>query len=362
MSEPNHESNTRNEEITLKDLLSKFDEYWSLLWERKFLIIGIGLVLGTILVIKTFYKPVKYTARLTFMLNAEEGNNLGGAAAILGQFGFGGGATSEFNLDKIIALSSSQRIIHTVLFEKISLENQVDYVINHLINEYSLMSELKDNRFLTESFFNGDTIENFSRYEKEILKIIYDKVVGDPKKGRKGVLNTVVNDKTGILSIEIITEEEELSIELCKVIYEKLSEFYVNKSTEKQRLTVENLKNSEDSIRNELYRLEYQLAQFQDGNKKVKLNKDLLMQQKISREVQLLTILLGEIKKNLSTSEFLLKNATPFFQEIDTPISPLKKTSKSYIKIFIKGFSFGVVIVSFFILFYLSFNRIKNRF
>ena len=110
-----------SDEITLKELILLIKEYWGVLWGKKWYIIIAGLIGGLIFGIIEYRKPVTYTAELTFMVNEDSGGSSGGAAAILGQFGFGGGAGSEYNLDKIIQLSKSRRIAENVLFDSINI-------------------------------------------------------------------------------------------------------------------------------------------------------------------------------------------------------------------------------------------------
>ncbi|MEL6276275.1 MAG: Wzz/FepE/Etk N-terminal domain-containing protein, partial [Bacteroidota bacterium] len=127
--ETNH---TYNDEITLKELILKIQEYFWYLWGKKWWIIAAGLIGGAIGFYRAWTTPLTYTAELTFMVNEDDGANAGGVGAILGQFGLGGGATSEYNLDKILALSRSRRIIREVLFDSVEINSEADLIANHI--------------------------------------------------------------------------------------------------------------------------------------------------------------------------------------------------------------------------------------
>ena len=339
-----------DDEITLKELILKLQEYWHYLWARKWYLIGVGLLMASVFVLRAYLKPITYTATLTFMVNEDEGGSLGGAAAILGQFGLGGGAASEYNLDKIVSLARSRRIVQQALFEQVEIEGQTDYLANHLIRIYEWQEEWRKDTLLQGFLFTRDSIPVFTRTESRALQIMYGQVVGNPEENINGLLSASYQEETGILSLQAKTENEELSIVLAEVLYDKLSRFYIQQSTEKQQITVANLQQRADSVEQQLKQAEYQLAQLQDNSQGFQLRRDQLQQQRLSREVQVLTILLGEVVKNLSTSEFLLKNATPFFQVVDAPLAPIKAASKSYLKQAVIGsFLGGFLLVLFFI-------------
>ena len=47
--------------------------------------------MATILGIRAYHQPNTYNAKLTFMVNEDEGGGVNGIGATLGQIGFGGG-------------------------------------------------------------------------------------------------------------------------------------------------------------------------------------------------------------------------------------------------------------------------------
>ncbi|HRV86761.1 MAG TPA: Wzz/FepE/Etk N-terminal domain-containing protein, partial [Saprospiraceae bacterium] len=97
----------QDDEITLKDLILKIQEFWRLLWANKWYIIAFALILASLSALRTYLTPSQFPAKLTFMVNEDEGSNMGGIANVLGQFGFSSGGKSEYNLDRILELSRS---------------------------------------------------------------------------------------------------------------------------------------------------------------------------------------------------------------------------------------------------------------
>ena len=66
-----------NDEMTLKELILLVREYWGVLWEKKWYIFITGLIMGLIFGVLELQKPTTYSAKLTFMINEDDGSGLG---------------------------------------------------------------------------------------------------------------------------------------------------------------------------------------------------------------------------------------------------------------------------------------------
>jgi uncharacterized protein involved in exopolysaccharide biosynthesis len=78
-----------------------------------------------------------------------------------------------------------------------------------------------------------------------------------------------------------------------------------------------------DSIRLELTRVEYTLAELKDQSTGVFNRIFSVRMTRLQREAAGLSILYMEALKNREVTEFTLRNSTPFFQLIDAPSRPL---------------------------------------
>jgi uncharacterized protein involved in exopolysaccharide biosynthesis len=334
------------DEITLKEILRLIQEYWSYLWRKKLWIILGGILLGGFFVLRMYLEEKTYTADLTFIVNEDDGGSIGGVGAILGQFGLGGGG-SEYNMDKMLELSQSRKIIQSVLFDSIVVDEKNDLLANHLIDVYELHEKWGksiDPDLRTYKFTSSD-FENFGVLDNKALISVYSLVVGS-KNGDNKLFSNSYNEASGIITFEAETKSEPISFFLSQLIYDRLSSFYISKETEKSRFTYDQLAGKADSVKSALYSAEIQLARAQDRSLGIqqRLNKISLI--RLQREVQILSILYGEILKNKETSEFLLNSATPFFQTIDRPILPLPKLEKSYPRTLVIGGILGGVLAS----------------
>lgn len=337
------------DEITLKELILKIQEYWAEIWRYKWWVVLVSGLFAAGFLVKAWLTKPTYTATLTFMVNEDEGGSMGGVAAILGQFGFGGGVQGQYNLDKIVQLAKSRRIIQEVLFDSLIINGKSDYIANHVIDLYEYDKKWENDTLLESFKFNREEIESFSRGEGKALQAIYGKLVGDMDKKTKGLATLDFNEESGILILSVSSLQEDLSIKTARKIYEELSKFYVDKTTEKQRQTFDNLTFKTDSIQKKLYATENQLAKFKDASQNLMLQQNNVEEQRLSRQLQVLTILYGEALKNRETADFLLKNATPFFQIIDEPVAPLRPIRRSKLIAIILGGFLGAFIVGLFL-------------
>jgi len=351
------QQNTVRDDLTLKEVILTAREYFWYLWRNKWwflLALAIGAGVGVYRAIST---PITYTAEMTFMINEDEGSDIGGIGAVLGQFGLGTAGGSEYNLEKIAKLAKSRRIVHAAILDSIFLDGTDDLIANHIIKRYKLEEFWKAEESIAQIDFklSNSTPESFSRAEHLVLNKVYNMVVGTTNS--EGFFNLRFSEMTGILSMSTTTNVEELSIQLTKDLYESLSEFYVTKSIEKQQATFDQLDAKRDSIEALLKSKEYELASFGDRTLGVTTRVGNLRQGRIRREVSILTIMFGEATKNLETADFLLKNAKPFFQVIDNVYYPVKRNKVSKLK---AGIIFGLVFVFIAILFLIIYRVVQT--
>lgn len=329
------------EEITLKELIGKIQEYfWYVLQYWKIVAIMAFICVAWFL-FKAFTTPTTYNAELTFMVNEDEGGGLGGVAGILGNFGIKGAGGGKYNLDKVIELSKSMKIIQSVLLHKCEVDGKYDMIANHLIRTYNLHEEWEDSKNVNMHgfLFTHDSLHLLTETEKSVLKNMFSRIIDIQKEN--GEFTTALSEDSGIMKFAIETRSAELSIAFAETLYEKLSVYYVEKAVSKQQLTYDLVKSKADSIATLLSHKEISLANFRDQNRGLWTERDQLRESVLQREVAMLTLMLGEAVKNLEIADFSLKSKTPFIQIIDSPFPPLYPIFQSKLMAIIKGIFLG---------------------
>ena len=355
-------------EISLKDLILKVIDYLRSLFKSWKFITLMGFLGAFLFFALNYNTKALYKADLTFMLNENEGGSMGGLASMLGQFGLSGGST-ESNLDKILQLSKARIISQEALFEKTNIEGQNDFVANHLIESLTYLDRWKSGRLskllggqeelsLDDFKFTHDSISAFSLKENKALKKIHAHVVG--VNDNSGLFKSDYSELTGIMTFSMISSEDDLSIDLVNLMYEKLSNYYIEKAVEKQNYDYRVIKSKYDSIAYELNNVQNQLAYFQDRNKSLFKKQDQLVENKLRIEEQKLFTLYAEAEKQKQIAELSLNSKTPYIQAIDTPIKPLRPINKGRIYYFLLGGFIGGLLSCSYVIIKKMYQEIMN--
>lgn len=332
------------DEITLKAILLGIKDYSVTVLRHWWLIILIALPFAAWFAYVAYTTPTQFTARLTFMINEDEGG-AGGLGGLASQFGFNLGAGGgEFNKEKIVSLSKSGRIIHPVIMDSIEIAGKSDLLGNHLLDIYGIRAKWKEaGRKKFENFyFTHDSIPGFTRIENSVLKTCYGYIVGSAK--RPALSTCSFNEDSGILTIKTKTLSEELSYQLTNSIYDKLSTFYIKQQTEPQQKSFAAIKAKVDSLNNLISAKEYELAKIKDANNNVILRQYRLREDRLQRELPAYALQYGTLLKNLENADFVLNSSTPFFQVIDAPFYPLGADKKVVLISLILGTILGGVV------------------
>jgi len=339
------EKQVYEDEVTLRDLILKVREYV----REAFRYWYIPVIFACLGAAYQFYKYSNltslYHARITFSVDEDEGGGTTGLSSVLGQFGLGGVRPTRYNLDKILELSKSRRVVQQTLFTKITIDGNKDYIANHILRIYGLYSADKKSEKSVSSFsFTRDSLSSFNRQENEVLLMLYNFIIGPPDKPKDALLTADYNEDTNIMSLSASTKDETLSVELSKRMFESLSNYYVNKAIEKQLRTFNIVTAKRDSLLGVLKSLEYQLANFKDTHRSVPMRTDMITELRLQRELAAVSAMYAEVLKNTEIADFALRNKTPFIQVIDSPIPPIAPDQVSLLRKLLIGLIVGGVI------------------
>ncbi len=331
-------NNTQNDEISLKDLILKVRDF-ILEIKANFLIVAISCLLASVFV---FFKhkttPVVYNATLTY--NLHNSSNSGSSfPGILGSFGLGGGGNE--NLDKLLELTKSHRILKPVLFQKITIDGKNDFIANHIIRIYDFENTYWPETSLEKGFyFQNEHSENWSIEANKAFKTTYSHTIGH--EDFRGLFSTSYSEDSGIAKISSSSLSAELSVGLTNNIFIQLDSFYVKNTTEKEQLNVDVLKSKTDSLYKELKATEYNLASFKDNSLRLQRKTDLMKTAQYEGKIRMLYAALAKATENLELADYSLRHQTPFIQVIDEPLLPLSPSKPSLKKRLVLGIFFAL--------------------
>ncbi len=339
-----------SDEISMKELLLGVRYYWKLLIRKWYIIIPIALLVSFAWSYKSIMSRPNYNASLTFMVNEDEASSIGtsGMSSVLGRFGISSG---KYNLEKILALSKSKKILQRALLEKVKIENKEDFIANHLIRMYGLNSKEEDSTYFTQPDPN-----KFSPNQNKMLSKLHNLLTGDD-----GVYSTSIAEKSGIMSQTLSTHNDTLSVELLNQIFYNLSTFYISKSIEREKTSYNIIKTKADSLYKAINKLGYSKASFDDKTLGVWQDAVKESGNRMDRDSRINMLVYGEVLKNLEISDYTLKSKMPFIQIIDSPVIPLKMERRGVVKHLIMGFILGFFICSLIIILHHYIQQVLNE-
>ncbi len=327
-----------NDEISLKELIQKIQEWIAYLKTQWKLVIGIA-ALGAIIgfMYASFQKP-NYLATTTFVLEEDKGGGggLGGAMGLASTFGLdlGNGGGGLFTSSNIIELMKSQFVVEKTLLHPVKIGGKEISLADY----YILVNNLKEDWFKKRVFANiSYPIETdrtkFSLEQDSILHVISKDLI------KKNLTITQKDKKVSIISMTVKTKSELFSKLFCEQLLKETSDFYIETKSKKSRLNVDILQHQADSIRAELNGAISGVAAASDNvynlNPAYNVKKTPGTRRQV--DVQANTAILTQLVTQLELSKVSLRKETPLVQLIDRPILPLEKDKIGKLKSFILG-------------------------
>lgn len=310
---------TRDDEISLKEIILKLKDWWRYLLSKWLIILVVGLLGGALGLVYSIYKKPNYVATLTFVLEEESKGglgNLGGLAAMAG-VNLGGGAGGIFQGDNILELYKSRSMLTKALLTKASTNDSL------LVDRYITANRLR------EAWAEDPKLSkiDFTISQKDFT-VQHDSLMGVFIKNiKENYLMVSKPDKVlSLIEVQVTTPNESFSKDFTEVLVQQVNKFYVETKTKKVLENFRIIQHQVDSVRNELNAAIAGVAFMADANPNANSAKQSLRVPSSKRQVdvQANQAILTELVKNLEVSKINLRRETPLIQIIDEPILPLK--------------------------------------
>jgi uncharacterized protein involved in exopolysaccharide biosynthesis len=346
-----------NDEISLKELIQKIQEWIAYLKTQWKIIIGIAALGGIIgFVYASFQKP-NYLATTTFVLEEDKGGGgLGGAMGLASSFGFdlGGGGGGLFSSSNIIELMKSRLVVEKTLLNPVQVAGKELSLADYYIQINDLRKGWSEKPAISNINFpvNADR----TKFSLEQDSILYGISYGLTKSN----LTIAQKDKkASIISLTVKTESELFSKLFCEQLLKETSDFYIETKSKKSRLNVDILQRQADSIRAELNSAITGVATASDNvyNLNPALNVKRTPSTRRQVDVQANTAILTQLVAQLELSKVSLRKETPLVQLIDRPILPLEKDKVGRLKSLV----LGGFLAGFLTMLYLVFGQLYRK-
>jgi uncharacterized protein involved in exopolysaccharide biosynthesis len=317
------------DEISLKDLILKLKGLKELFFSHtKKILIG-GLIGGMIGFVYAYLSIATYNAELKFVMRSDPTNlgaGLSSLTSILGSGTAAGGTGS--GLERVIELIGSDRIIGNAILTEAEVNGKKDLLVNHYIamQEYTKKWE-KDTVLNRVNYPIGILFKDLNFPQRKGIKIIIASLIG--KDNISKLISKSFDKKSGVVTLSVSFKNEDFAIALTNAIYKEIIEFYSDQSLATTSNNLEVLTMKADSLKAELDATRRAFAKNSDQALGLLLQEDKVENKSLFYKENLLSLMYGEVQKNLETLKYLEASSMPSFSIIDQPYSPIKPKEKS---------------------------------
>jgi len=334
LSTVNSQPPTESDEISLKELIEKVQQLWKLLISKWVFIVLAGMIGGAIGFVYAYIRPVKYIAKMTFVVEDAKGGG-GGLASLAGQFGFdigGSGGGSIFSGDNILLFLKSESLVRETLLTPFDEKSGIT-----LADRYADVNELKEDWSKNEKIgniqFSKFNAHNLPRKEDSLLQAIETGII-------KNELAIARPDKkASFIETKTTTLDEGFSKLFLDRLVKIATERYVQSKIKTKASNVAMLQRKADSLAAVLNNKTFSAAASQqalvDANPALKTNA--ISSEISTRDKTMAATIFAEVVKNLELSKTLLNQETPVIQVVDQSTFPLEKEKTSKLKSLILG-------------------------
>ncbi len=320
-----NELNTHNsnDEISLKELIEKGNEWYAYFLSKWKVIVLIGIIGAALGLTYSFFKKPVYTATLSFALEDENSvGGMGGALGLASSFGLdlGGGGGSIFTAANLTELFKSRSMVEQTLLSPVVVDGKTISLAEMYIENKAWREQWNNNpKFASIQFLPNANRKDYTRVHDSILGLMYQNL------SSSGLIVGQRDKKVAIISIDVVSNNELFSKFFCEALVKEVSDFYVDTKSKKSRENMLILERQTDSIRRELNSAITGVAVANDNtfNLNPALNVRRAPSARRQVDVQANTAILTELVKQSELAKVTLRKETPLIQVIDRPILPL---------------------------------------
>ena len=339
--------NTENNEISLRELLLKLNE-WNKYIVSKWLLLFLSIIIGSIfgLVYSLKSKPI-YNSKMTFAIDDESSSQFS-SLGLATQHSFEGVRSDKdigYKGSNLIELFKSRLMVQNTLLSKIYYNGKKQ----SLANAYLDFKGWRDNASKYSSLSNIDfpiDAQVLSRKQNEVMNSIYNELIANE------ISVDQLNKKNQIFTLEISSENEFFAKVFSETLTSTVFEFYVSIKTMKAKNNLTVLELQTDSVRQDLNNALAGVAVETDQTFGINpaINVRSISTAKQEVEVKMNTAILTELIKQQELARIMVRKETPFIQIIDSPILPLPEEKLGKLTaIFFGGFLAGFLVILFLI-------------
>ncbi len=351
--------NIDSDEISLKELLLKLQEWYHYLRSKWVIILIAGIIGGALGLGYSIYKKPVYTATLTFALEEKtQGSSLGAYAGLASQFGIdlGGGGGSIFSGDNIMELMKSRLMITKTLLSGVNINGKEQSLADYYIDINKFRETWQKSRKVPGdiSFPVNANLDSLSYIRDSLVGNFYQQLL------KSNLTVDKPDKKLNIIAVTCKSLNELFAKYFTETLVKNVSSFYIQTKTKRSEANVDILQNRLDSVRRAYNGALYGTAVSTDQNLNPARAVVSVPRIRSQSEAQILGAEYAELVKNLEIAKMALLQETPLIQVIDKPILPLERSRLGKLKGLIVGGLLACILTILWLLSHLLYRKIMN--
>jgi len=357
MTTESQQNSSREDEISLKDLIQSIQKWWQYLLSKWVIIMLFGVIGGAVGLLYAYTKKPIFTATTTFVLEDEKtGTGFGSLAGLASMAGvdFGGSGGGIFQGDNILGLYKSRMMLEQTLLSPLENDNKNQLLIdryielNKLRKKWANKPELLKLDFKPNKSANGDLYIKPNRLRDSVLALI----VADLNRNYLTVAKP--DKKLSAIQVDVKSADEIFAKTFNDALVKNVNQFYVNTKTKKTLANVQILQHKTDSVRAVMNGAIYNAVAVADATPNLNPTRQVQRvapAQRAQFSAETNKAILSSLVQNLEMSKVSLMKETPLLEVIDMPVYPLSvyKVGKLF-AIAIGAFIFGFLCCLYFTL------------
>lgn len=322
----------------------------------------LSAILGIIIsVAYRYWKPVAYSARITFVVEDSKTSGTGIMSALAGQFGLDlgnvTGGSGVLSGDNILALLKSHSLIRKTLLTQVD-SSATKSLADLYAETYHWKEKWKNSSRINRQIDFPADKRMFTRLEDSLLQKITENIL------KKELVVAKIDRKLSFIEMQTTMRNETLSSLFCQRLLKTATGFYIETKTQRLTKNIQRLQAKADSLERNLNRKTYSAA---NANRLLLDANPVFAAPEVSAEISardkfVQSTIYAEIIKNLEMNKTAQIQETPTIQVVDAPELPLPDTRIKLGWSILYGALFGSILCILSIMVLQRSNRRKNTY
>jgi uncharacterized protein involved in exopolysaccharide biosynthesis len=293
-----------------------------------------------------YWKPIAYTARISFVVEDAKSSGGGLMSALAGQFGLDlgnmAGGSGVLSGDNILQLLKSQSMVRKTLLSAVDSSSKRS-LADVYAETYGLKEKWKNSSKVNREIDFPAGQKSFARIEDSLLQRMEERIL------EKELSVNKIDRKLSFIELQTTMRNETLSIAFCEHLLKVATDFYVETKTRRLTKNIQRLQAKADSLEYALNRKTYSAA---NANRMLLDANPVYAEPEVSAEISardkfVQSTIYAEIIKNLEMNKTAQIQETPTVQIVDTPQLPLNTNRVKIAVAIISGAVIGIFICGF---------------